>query len=607
MYKNREVFDKAIENLKKSFNTFIKDDELRVLVVKGRWGVGKTFQWNKFVNSKVDYGQKSESLDQHNDDTIKLGDKFIAYSYVSLFGKKKISEIRQLIFSDAVSLIDTEELKKAYQEKTKRSYIKKSFKSIIEQYGSSEEKLTFIQKQIARVITADGGLYFYLKKIFPKFNDILSDVENLLTNNFLVCIDDLERKNNQLSVSEVMGMVDEMVNKKECKVILLFNDSKLKDDEEKNNKLYSIYKEKLVDLEIQYDPSFEYNFELIFEGFDEKNRKVIFEMVQKLDIKNIRILKKIHWLIKQFWNQVNMARDEVVAEFLSNATFLCWAYFTHDNQKFKEYRDLLLMPGHMKIQKLIDESIEKEPCDHEKKIQLANIGASVFNVFIIDCLNFGYCGDISKLNSIIRERNEDIKRDQVNKELSKIWELYSDTFDDNLDEFKSQLKIFFDKNMEYVYALDLDAMLDFIDEDDHEHFINKFLDIHKLNDVNEYTSFVMRLKNQAFKGEILDKVRKSKLMTIGDAISDYKKGSWSKSQIEYLKIVTVDQLVQWMKSNPDELVAKIRSGLLTFNENDPELGVIRKNTVKALLKIAAESNYNAKRVYYLYNLKSDNL
>lgn len=51
----------------KALDAFMQSDN-SVLVIKGDWGVGKTFFWNKY------YNENKNNL------------KKIAYSYVSLFG-----------------------------------------------------------------------------------------------------------------------------------------------------------------------------------------------------------------------------------------------------------------------------------------------------------------------------------------------------------------------------------------------------------------------------------------------------------------------------------------------------------------------------------------
>src|SRR5688572_11854346 len=61
---------------------FLMSETPEVLSIKGAWGVGKTYAWNKLVlDSKA---------------SIKLPD----YCYVSLFGMNSIADLRMAIFAN---------------------------------------------------------------------------------------------------------------------------------------------------------------------------------------------------------------------------------------------------------------------------------------------------------------------------------------------------------------------------------------------------------------------------------------------------------------------------------------------------------------------------
>ncbi len=70
--------------IEKSIDAFFSKGD-KVAVIKGEWGVGKTFFWNQYVNKQIE----SKLIPQ------------IAYSYISLFGKTSLSDIKQSIFQSA--------------------------------------------------------------------------------------------------------------------------------------------------------------------------------------------------------------------------------------------------------------------------------------------------------------------------------------------------------------------------------------------------------------------------------------------------------------------------------------------------------------------------
>lgn len=100
-----------------------------------------------------------------------------------------------------------------------------------------------------------------------------------------ICFDDLERKGDTLTVKEIMGLIDELAIRKNCKVILIFNESSL--DKDTDKKEFDSYREKVVDIELNYEPSCVENMKHIFPD-DFKQLSIISDVVDELDIKNIR-------------------------------------------------------------------------------------------------------------------------------------------------------------------------------------------------------------------------------------------------------------------------------------------------------------------------------
>jgi hypothetical protein len=66
---------------------FLASDVPEVLCIKGRWGVGKTFAWLKYLGE----AQRAGEL------------KANAYAYVSLFGLNTLDDLRFAIFENTVT------------------------------------------------------------------------------------------------------------------------------------------------------------------------------------------------------------------------------------------------------------------------------------------------------------------------------------------------------------------------------------------------------------------------------------------------------------------------------------------------------------------------
>ncbi|EAR6897237.1 hypothetical protein NI479_000191 [Salmonella enterica] len=85
----------------KALDAFLKSDN-KVLVIKGDWGVGKTFFWNKYYENNIN------NLSQ------------LAYSYVSLFGKNSLSDLKKEVFHSAKP-IKKDRIAQSFQQQTEEA------------------------------------------------------------------------------------------------------------------------------------------------------------------------------------------------------------------------------------------------------------------------------------------------------------------------------------------------------------------------------------------------------------------------------------------------------------------------------------------------------
>jgi Cdc6-like AAA superfamily ATPase len=166
----------SVKNLKEKLNNILKKDEPVVVSINGKWGVGKTYFWHQFKEQ--------------------LTDKKVAY--VSLFGKETISSIRTDIFLQVISK----------QQNNWRRFKGWYFKNIKISYGGIGIGITLPDKQ--------------------DFKDII------------VCFDDFERLSSLMELEEVLGLISELKEQKNCSVVMILNEDELRDNKETLDK----YKEK---------------------------------------------------------------------------------------------------------------------------------------------------------------------------------------------------------------------------------------------------------------------------------------------------------------------------------------------------------------------------
>lgn len=198
-----------IDNFENIAEKFLINDKPEVLVIKGSWGIGKTFAWKRLVNRN-----KERIIPK-------------TYCYVSLFGIASIKELRMAIL---VNSIQTELLGKTFDYKSDKSDLSKFALSKI-RFASLGCLKSLIEK---------------IKIPYIDMKNISISLENLashLIRDTLICFDDFERLKDSINTEELLGLVSELKEEKNCKIILIFNEEKLKD-----SAVYETYREKVVDI-----------------------------------------------------------------------------------------------------------------------------------------------------------------------------------------------------------------------------------------------------------------------------------------------------------------------------------------------------------------------
>ncbi|TCS09166.1 hypothetical protein [Rhizobium sp. BK418] len=240
---------KTIEN---EINRFLANSEPEVLCIKGKWGVGKTFTWERLL------------ADAHAH-SGKLALK--KYSYVTLFGLNSLEDLRFSIFENTVSGADLP--KGASLE---------SFSNLVARSGDFARK----SRQAIELFSA----FFNRKAV----TDVLLKAGFLSVREQLICIDDLERAGKGLEVRDVLGLISFLKTKRACKVAFLLNDEQFADEHKGE---FTKQLEKVADTILSFDLLPEEAMQIAFIGDESEVQRTIKPLVGILRITNIRVIKKI--------------------------------------------------------------------------------------------------------------------------------------------------------------------------------------------------------------------------------------------------------------------------------------------------------------------------
>lgn len=277
----------------KIINNFLSDDNIskRVLVVKGSWGTGKTWLWKQEIVPQQPLIKK--------------------IGYVSLFGKSTIQDINKAALSAV--------------------YLANKASKITHKARQFTNALNTVTENFAKLNTAVQGIDALLSVI---------NRENL--ENTIICFDDLERMDKNIDFQDFLGFVNDLAENQECKVVLIFNEDELfkkqdykisknkennknttndtenknaEQDEITNEYIYNKFKEKTIDIEVTYTPTFEDNFEIAYNiikpNIDDKYISIAKNVLQELNENNIRIIKKCIECINDFMQAVENIKDKI--------------------------------------------------------------------------------------------------------------------------------------------------------------------------------------------------------------------------------------------------------------------------------------------------------
>ncbi|MBV4500728.1 P-loop NTPase fold protein [Pseudomonas shirazensis] len=226
--------------VKEALENFAVSSERSAIVLKGKWGVGKTFLWEGVLK------RKKESL----------GATY--YSYVSLFGLSSLKELKRTIYENL---------------------LKKEHAADSGGVRSVEDRLESIAGFLRRNTKLLSGV--------KGAGAIVDTYQAAAIHDALICIDDFERKSKGLSDAEVLGLISMLVEKRNCKVILILNEDELGGEGSE----FSEYREKVFSYEVEYQPASAESVRVVFgDGAEQKD---IIDRVVKLGLTNVRLIRKI--------------------------------------------------------------------------------------------------------------------------------------------------------------------------------------------------------------------------------------------------------------------------------------------------------------------------
>ncbi|EAK2886407.1 hypothetical protein C9H94_09450, partial [Campylobacter jejuni] len=153
---------------------FLNKKSKKCLAINGPWGVGKTHLW-KQIEKKLSKVNKDKKV-----------------VYIDLFGKESYKQIlEEIVFK-----------------------IHGNYNKIMNTFSQITTKIAKIKSAGTININPDAIFSFLKKEDF---------------NNIIVCFDNIERRSDNLSLKEILGLVNLLKEEKECNVVMIFHKGELEE------------------------------------------------------------------------------------------------------------------------------------------------------------------------------------------------------------------------------------------------------------------------------------------------------------------------------------------------------------------------------------------
>lgn len=548
----------TIEIVKIQIQEFLNSDKPEVLAIKGAWGVGKTYSWNKFL------------LDAKAEERVALK----RYSYVSLFGINSLNALKYTIFEHII----------------KREMI-----------GAEASVDTFKDNAtgLLEIMGRKSLSMFRGTSIIKNFTPAIESLSFLSLNNLLICIDDLERRGSGLSIKDVLGLVTQLKEQKKCKIILLLN------DKEEGLEDYRKYREKVIDIELKFEPTAKESADIAFNG-DTPVAELVSDLTQRLDIINIRVLKKIERLVVLAHPLIKEYESEIAYQVTHSIVLYSWCYYcSADGAPSLDYVTNL---GY-DFWGIGDEE-EKDDIKKKWKTTVSNykyMQTDELDLVIAEAVRTGYIIE-EKLKKEAAKKNDEILASKSSGSFSRAWRLYHDSFDSNKDEVISGLYESFMRNVKNITPINLNGTVRLFKELGESEKASKIIE-HYINERQEEKELFNMEENNFFGDmrdeEIIERFNSvyQESVTVEDAGAILKriagKNSWNQSDEIVLANTTEDEYYNLFKTEKGEHLSTYITTCLKFGKIGNASGQqkeIGRRATNALKKIAGESELNMRRV-----------
>lgn len=428
--------------IKDQFKKFITNKEPYVFALRGNWGVGKTYLWNKYIKENKD----------------KLSCEY--YSYVSLFGINSIDELKRSIFENMIK-------KNSIGTLPDLNTFSENAKNFIDKLSDKKER----NDTVFHLGHKASGL---LSKIpfVQNFTAAFDSISFMSINTILICLDDIERRGKGLEIREIFGLCNYLKEQRGCKVLIILNDTK----EEFSD--YKEYREKIIDADLLLSPTPKECNKIVFD----EEYKNLQKNCELLNITNIRLLKKIKKMYEELI-KFNDTLHKRIIEQIENSLPLFMYCFYSGNDDIPDLQFVITNSFNSDIPDSISEQEKQRLIKWKSFIKSSNyISTDKLDYILAKFVSQGYA-EKDTFNNVVKNITQVIEVEEKNIAFNEAINNFKNSFDGDPKVLIDTIKKTFKENINNTTRENLDFVVRILrecnDSQSIEEFINSWIEEHK--------------------------------------------------------------------------------------------------------------------------------
>lgn len=385
----------STESTAAALKDLLNFSEPRAIAIKGKWGTGKTHFWREII------------VPSHvNSRTLGPGKR--GYAYASLFS---IGSIQQLKNALAYS----------YVENRPRSRL-----------GAPVRWGKAFLRWLSHILDRAAGDEMSYMGVQVRAKTLVNELAFLSIKDSLICLDDVERRDNSFPIRDLMGLVSYLVEQRRCRVVVILNVDALTPEEKID---WSAYSEKAFESEMEFRPTVDQVLEVGLKGAETAHWYSLARMkLEHLELANIRVASRVRRFIQQAIREIRKEIPDISDGVLDSVAISLVLFVVADASRALGAPDVedIISRGWMG-QEEKDALPANERWWWEKIRSYGAFFGDALDIALMKSVRSGY-PLLEELLPAIRLFQENSIDQAKKEEFSKAWRLYHDSFGANESE-----------------------------------------------------------------------------------------------------------------------------------------------------------------------------